>query len=64
MPLPNITTPDLTRALDDCLRVGEQDLDDLRDARRAATVLSAEDCKTALLEALRERALSIREQYS
>lgn len=62
--LPNITTNDLRNVLDDIFRTdGELDLDDLRDARRAATVLSPDDCKAALLAALQARAIEIAAQY-
>jgi hypothetical protein len=56
--LANITAADLRRALEDAIPE-DASLDDLRDARRAATVLSAEECQRALLDALSNRAATI-----
>jgi hypothetical protein len=57
-----ITTQDLTNVLRDLIQP-DTDLQDIRDARRAATVLSPDDCKAALLEALTSRGIEIGREY-
>jgi hypothetical protein len=57
-----ITADDLRRALEDAIP-DNASLDDLRDARRAATVLPADECQRALLDALRTRSAAIAREF-